>query len=227
MIDIIPIDYGKSVLSESMIFENGAKNKFRPILFRIYLLKIENRLILVDAGCETMPDFDMRDFIGPVKALCYIGISPEKITDLIITHAHHDHIECAKYFKNAALYIQKDEYEAGKGYLAENLNIRTFDEEMQICDGVKAVKIGGHSKGSSIVEITDSGKKYIIAGDECYMRECLIKQLPTGTSYNPEKSHAFIQKYGKGGYTVFLCHDEQLSYPSKPSVIKTTSACNM
>ena len=208
MIDIIPIDYGKSVLPESMIFQNGAGNKFRPIVFRVYLIRTENRLILVDAGCETMPDFDMRDFIGPVKALNNIGISPEEITDLIITHAHHDHIECAKYFKNAVTYIQKDEYEAGKGYLAENLNIRTFDEEMLICYGIKAVKIGGHSKGSSIVEITDADKKYVIAGDECYMRDCLIKQIPTGISYNPEKSREFIKKYGVGEYTVFLCHDE-------------------
>ena len=208
MIDIIPIDYGKSLLPESWIFENGAENKFRPIVFRVYLIRTENRLILVDAGCETMPGFDMRDFIGPVKALNNIGISPEEITDLIITHAHHDHIECAKYFKNAVTYIQKDEYEAGKGYLAENLNIRTFDEEMPICDGIKAVKIGGHSKGSSIVEITDSGKKYVIAGDECYMRDCLTKQIPTGSSYNPEKSRDLVKKYGNGEYMVFLCHDE-------------------
>ncbi len=208
MIDIIPIDYGKSVLPESCIFENGAENKFRPIIFRIYLLKTENRLILVDGGYETMPGFDMTDFIGPIKALNNIGISPGEITDLIITHAHHDHIECAKYFKNAVIYIQKDEYESGKGYLAENLNIRTFDEEMPICDGIKAVKIGGHSKGSSIVEITGADKPYIIAGDECYMRECLTKQIPTGISYNPEKSRAFIQKYCVGEYMVFLCHDE-------------------
>ncbi len=92
--------------------------------------------------------------------------------------------------------------------MAENLNIRTFDEEMQICDGIKAVKIGGHSKGSSIVEITDSGKKHIIAGDECYMRDCLAKQIPTGMAYDREKSLAFIQKYGRGAYTVFLCHEE-------------------
>ena len=208
MIDIIPIDYGKSVLPESCIFQNGAENKFRTILFRIYLLKTENRLILVDAGCETMPGFDMRDFIGPIKALNNIGISPGEITDVIITHAHHDHIECAKYFKNAVIYIQKDEYEAGKDYLSKDLNIRTFEDEMRICDGVKAVKIGGHSRGSSIVEITDVDKPCIIAGDECYMRECLTKQIPTGTSYNFENSCAFIQKYGKGGYTVFLCHDE-------------------
>lgn len=208
MIDIIPIDYGKSVLPESWIFENGAENKLRPIVFRVYLIKTENRLILADAGCETMPGFVMTDFIGPVKALRNIGVKADEITDLIITHAHHDHIECAKYFKNAALYIQKDEYEAGKGYLTENLNIRTFEEEMLICDGIKAVKIGGHSKGSSIVEITDSDKKYIIAGDECYMRDCLTKQIPTGVSYNPEKSRAFIKKYGAGEYTVFLCHEE-------------------
>lgn len=208
MIDIIPIDYGKSVLPESWIFENGAENKLRPIVFRVYLIKTENRLILADAGCETMPGFVMTDFIGPVKALRNIGVKADEITDLMITHAHHDHIECAKYFKNAVIYIQKDEYEAGKGYLPENLNILTFDEEMQICDGIKAVKIGGHSKGSSIVEITDSGKKYIIAGDECYKGDCLTKQIPTGSSYNPEKSRDFVKKYGNGEYTVLLCHDE-------------------
>lgn len=208
MIEIIPIEYGKSVLPESWIFQNGAENKLRPIVFRVYLIRTENRLILVDAGCETMPGFDMKDFIGPVKALQNIGISPEEITDLIITHAHHDHIECAKYFKNAALYIQKDEYEAGKGYLAENLNIRTFDEEMLICGGIKAVKIGGHSKGSSIVEIAGTDRTSIIAGDECYMRDCLTKQIPTGISYNSEKSRDFIQKYGREEYMVLLCHDE-------------------
>lgn len=207
MIEIIPIEYGKSVLPESMIFENGVEDKVRPIVFMVYLIKTENRLILVDAGCETMPGFVMTDFIGAVKALENIGVQPEKITNLIITHAHHDHIECINYFNNSVIYIQKDEYEAGKGYFTDELNICTFSEEIQICDGVKAVKIGGHSKGSSIVEIKDGEKRYIIAGDECYIRDCVTKQIPTGTSYSPEKSREFIQKYGDGGYTVLLCHD--------------------
>ncbi len=188
MIDIIPIDYGKSVLPESWIFENGAENKLLPIVFRVYLIKTENRLILADAGCETMPGFVMTDFIGPVKALRNIGVKADEITDLMITHAHHDHIECAKYFKNAVIYIQKDEYEAGKGYLPENLNILTFDEEMQICDGIKAVKIGGHSKGSSIVEITDSGKKYIIAGDECIRGIALQSRFLQAVHTTPKKA---------------------------------------
>ena len=208
MIEIIPVDYGKSVLPESWIFENGTENKFRPIIFRIYLIKTENRIILVDAGCETMPGFDMKDYIGPINALSNLGILPEKITDLIITHAHHDHIECAKCFKSAVIYIQKDEYESGKGYLSEDTDIRTFDEKIQICGGVKAVKIGGHSKGSSIVQITDGDKRYIIAGDECYLRDCLTKQIPTGMAYDRGKSRAFIKKYGGDKYTVLLCHDK-------------------
>ena len=208
MIEIIPINYGKSVLPESWIFQNGAENKLRPIVFMVYLIKTENRLVLADAGCETMPGFVMTDFIGTVKALRNIGVKADEITDLIITHAHHDHIECAKYFKNAVIYIQKDEYEAGKGYLSENLNIRTFDEEMLICDGIKAVKIGGHSIGSSIAEITDENGTYIIAGDELYSRDCITKQIPPGAPYNRENNNKFIGKYCKGGYTVLLCHDE-------------------
>lgn len=208
MIEIIPVEYGKSVLPESIIFENGAEDKVRPIVFTVYLIKTENRLILVDAGCETMPGFVMTDFIGTVKAFRNIGVMAEDITDLIITHAHHDHIECVKYFKNAVIYIQKDEYEAGKGYFTDGLNVRTFDEELQICGGVKAVKIGGHSKGSSIVEINDGEKCYIIAGDECYIRECLTKQIPTGSSCCPKKSREFVEKYSKPQFSVLLCHQK-------------------
>ena len=207
-LEIIPIEYGKSILPESMIFQGGAEDKFRPIVFMIYLIKTEKQLILVDAGCETMPGFDMRDFIGPVKALEKIDIKPEDITDVIITHAHHDHIECVSRFKNAVIYIQRDEYESGKGYLAEGMNIKLFDDEIQVSDSVKAVKIGGHSKGSCIVEVTDDKKTYIISGDECYLRECLDKKIPTGTSYCPEKSRKFIEKYSSGEYTVLLCHDK-------------------
>ena len=207
-IEIISIEYGKSVLPESMIFQGAAENKFRPIVFMIHLIKTKNRLILADAGCETMPGFDMRDFIGPVRALEKLNIKPEDITDVIITHSHHDHIECVSRFKNATIYIQREEYESGRCYFAEGMDIKLFDDEKQICSGVKVVKIGGHSKGSCVVEITDDREKYIIVGDECYLRECLDKKIPTGSSYCPEKSRKFVEKYGSWEYTILLCHDK-------------------
>ena len=205
---IIPVEYGKSVLPESMIFINGDENKFREIVFKVYLIKTSQKLILVDAGCETMPGFVMRDFIGTVQALKNIDITPDEITDVLITHSHHDHIECVKYFKNAVIHIQSDEYEGGKRYIPDDFKVNVFENEFSVCENVKIVKIGGHSKGSCIVEIAIDTKAYIISGDECYLRECVTKEIPTGSSFNQSASREFVEKYSDSKYTVLLCHDE-------------------
>jgi len=155
-----------------------------------------------------MPGFVMRDFIGTVKALENINILPDKITDVVITHSHHDHIECVKYFNNAVIHIQSAEYESGKRYIPDNFNVNIFENEFSVCENVKIVKIGGHSKGSCVVEIEIDGKAYIIAGDECYLRECLTKKIPTGSSFNQNASREFVEKYSDSKYTVLLCHDE-------------------
>lgn len=208
---ITPVLYGKSVLPESMVFKGGAKEKNLPIVFLVYLIKTKDKMILVDAGCETMPGFVMEDFIGPVKALEKINVSADEITDLVITHAHHDHIASANRFKNAVVYIQEEEYKSGKKYLTESKEIVTFDDEYTICENVKAIKIGGHSKGSSIVEVTNGDKIYVIAGDECYLKDCIDKQIPTGASCCEEKSLAFIQKYKKDCYVPLICHDPMVA----------------
>jgi alanyl-tRNA synthetase len=72
-----------------------------------------------------MPGFEMEDFVGTVAALEEKGYTPEDITDVIITHADHDHIECVKYFQNATIYIQKDEYESGASFRVISDHIRS------------------------------------------------------------------------------------------------------
>lgn len=205
---IIPVKYGESTLPESMIFVCGNKNKVRDIVFMVYLLKTEDKLILIDAGCETMPGFIMENFTGPVKALEGMNISPSDITDVVITHSHHDHIECVKYFKNATIHIEESEYELGKSYIPDGFEINIFRERFSLCEGVEIIKIGGHSHGSCIVEISYGNKTAVITGDECYLRECLTKKIPTGSSVNPDASAAFIEKYSDSKYEILLCHDE-------------------
>lgn len=206
--NIIPIKYAESTLPESMIFENGAKDILRPISFIIYLIESQGKRILVDAGCETMPGFDMRRFVSPISALKDIGISPNYITDLIITHAHHDHIECAKYFESALIHIQSEEYVQGKRYLPENTYVNIFEDRYSITPEVTVVKIGGHTNGSCVVEVSSEENVYVIVGDECYSRECIYRQIPTGSSKQPEKSKGFIEKYSDTNYKLLFCHDE-------------------
>ncbi|MBQ8431984.1 MAG: MBL fold metallo-hydrolase [Clostridia bacterium] len=208
-ITIHTVQYAESFLREDLIFRGGSRERELPIVFCLYLIETEGKKILVDAGCKTMPGFDIRNFSSPVEALRREGFSPEEITDLVITHAHHDHIECAKDFPGALVHIQREEAARAqkRQYLPTELTLNLFDSAFHICEGVDVLCIGGHSIGSSIVTVAAEHTTYVIAGDECYKQECLIRQIPTGSSVCPEKSQAFIQTYRAPEYTVLLAHD--------------------
>ena len=134
------------------------------------------------------------------------GVAPEEITDVIITHAHHDHIGCVGCQKNARVFIQRDEYESGKNYIRNTAEVILFDDGVTVCDGVRTVKIGGHSKGSSRVEAEQDGEIYVIAGDECYSSYNLEHKIPTATSGNRKNSEEFIKTYTSPKYKVLLIH---------------------
>lgn len=207
---ITALKYAQSVLSEAMCFAGGREEKKLPISFTVYLIEEEDRKILVDAGCDTMPGFVMEYFVSPVEILARLGKNPEEITDLVITHAHHDHIEAAPHFSKAVIHIQQEEYAAGKRYLPAEAKVQCFVRETQISPSVRVLCIGGHAKGSSIVTVAAGEKTYVICGDECYQPECLTQRIPTGASCCPEKSRAFVEEYSREQYVPLLCHDPRI-----------------
>lgn len=204
---IIRVKYADSWIPESWVFVGGNEVKLVPIVFSVFLVKNGNRNILVDAGCETMLGLKTANFDGTVLVLEKMGILPQDITGVVITHAHHDHIECVKYFEQATIYIQNEEYERGRKYIPEHFSVQLFEEECQIAEGVRVIRIGGHTRGSCVVEVTQGSKQYVLCGDECYTFYNLKNKVATGTSYCKEKSEEFIRKYGNGEYVCLLCHD--------------------
>ena len=204
------LKYAESVLPENMAFFDGSKEKVIPISFAIYLIKTVDKNILVDAGCDTMPGFNMKRFYSSAFILRLVGLSSDEITDVIITHAHHDHIEALSHFRKATLHITEEEYLNGKKYIPDNMPVNVFDDVNIINPQIKVIKWGGHSVGSAIVEITNGDEIHILAGDECYVNECITRKIPTGTYHNFEKSKAFVEKYSNKKYRVHTCHDISL-----------------
>lgn len=204
------LKYAESVLPESMAFLGASKEKVIPISFAFYLIKTKDKNILVDAGCDTMPGFVMKKYYSPAFALRQAELSADEITDVIITHAHHDHIEAVKHFKNAMVHITEEEYLNGKKYIPDNMHINLFKEEFLIEEQIKVIKCGGHSVGSAIVEITYKDETHILAGDECYTDLNIKNKICTGTFYNKEKSIEFVGKYSNKKYRVHTCHDISL-----------------
>lgn len=205
VVEFKQIIYANSFLPENMIYEGGKAEDKSPIVFSIYLLKTENRTILVDAGCDTMPGFVMNNYITPDVALERNGVLPTEITDVIITHSHHDHIDGVHHFKNAVIHIQEDEYSDGKDCIPPDFSVETFKEECYI-DGIRVVKIGGHARGSCVVEFEYKSEKYVIAGDECYSEYNIKNKIPTATSYSKENSKKFIDFYTNGDFKILLLH---------------------
>lgn len=201
------LDYANSTLPESQVFKGGDGNKEVPIRFFLYLVKTSDRLILIDAGCVTMPGFIMRNFIGPVKALEAVGVSPLDITDVFITHNHHDHIECVSEFKNSSVYIQTDEYNGGRNHFTPDMKVISFENELEIAKGIRAVKIAGHSKGSSVFEIDTDDGTAVFAGDECYSRKNFTERILSGICYSEENNRKFFERYSDSKYTLYFGHD--------------------
>ena len=81
-------------------------------------------------------------------------MSADDITDLVITHAHHDHIAATTHFKNATLHISEAEYNRGKRYIPSDMQLHIFRGSFNLTEQIKIVEWGGHSIGSSYVEIT-------------------------------------------------------------------------
>lgn len=206
-IDITAIVYGETTINGKMAFVGGSEKDIYPIKLVLYVVRTAQKWILIDAGCDTMPGFELHNFVSPAVALERAGIEPTQITDVIITHAHHDHVDGVRHFPNAVIYIQQEEYIVAKRYIPNGFSVRTFEDSCTVADCLKICKIGGHSSGSCIVTAEQEETTYVFAGDECYLPLCLERKIPTGASYKPERSRAFVETYSSPQYTVLLGHD--------------------
>jgi len=84
------------------------------IAMMVWLVEGNGRHILVDSGFyreQFMKQWKPVDYVKPSEAIARVGLKPEDITDLIITHMHWDHADGVDLFPKARTWIQKDELE--------------------------------------------------------------------------------------------------------------------
>ena len=70
------------------------------------------RTVLVDTGFYRPPYVNgdkVVDYTRPDKALKSLGITPDQVTDVVVTHMHWDHADGVDLFPKAQIWIQKDE----------------------------------------------------------------------------------------------------------------------
>ena len=121
----------------------------------VWLLKGSNgRNVLIDAGFYRQKFLDQwkpRDFRSPAAAVQAAGIAPDAITDIIISHAHWDHVGGADLFPRATIWIQREEYRyyTGEAWHARNTHGGVDADDM-----------------AALLEINTQGRLRFVAGDD-------------------------------------------------------------
>ncbi|ALC84674.1 hypothetical protein AM499_01760 [Bacillus sp. FJAT-22090] len=129
--------------------------------------------------------------------LVQLGVLPEDIDIIIMTHLHFDHAcgltkweneELVSSFPNAKIYVSDVEWKEMRNpnirsrntYWKENWEpiegqVISFSGSLEIVDGIEIVHTGGHSDGHSIVLLKQNGETIIHMAD----------LMPTHAHQNP------------------------------------------
>ena len=159
------------------------------------------RTVLVDAGFYRdtfILEWKPADFVRPTDAIAALGIRPEDVTDIIISHVHWDHLDGADRFPRARLWIQRAEYEyyvgAGGAVLHRGIDpldaamlarLRTAGRVMlvegddrEVLPGIRVYTGGRHTWASQFVGVRTRAGTAVIASDNLYLYENLERRRP-------------------------------------------------
>src|SRR6201987_1604089 len=180
------------------------------IAMTIWLVRGNTRNVLVDSGFyheRFFKDWDVKDFTRPSDTLSRVGLKPEDITDVIISHMHWDHADGMDLFPNARIWIQKDEleYYAGEAWQSKTthggidkddvLTLVKLNTEggvglvqgdnQEILPGVTCYTGGKHTYQSEYVGVATAAGTVVLASDNMYLYENLEKHSPIGATLDP------------------------------------------
>jgi glyoxylase-like metal-dependent hydrolase (beta-lactamase superfamily II) len=175
------------------------------IAFVIWLIRGGGRNILFDSGFHREKWFKyflMTDYLRPDEAVKLAGVKPEEVTDVVISHAHWDHLGGIDMFPKATVWIQKEEfrYYTGEAWQAggqhggidpedaEQLvrlntegRLRLVDgDNVEILPGIRAYTGARHTYASQYLRI-EGNPPFVLASDNCYLYRNLAEHKASAT----------------------------------------------
>jgi glyoxylase-like metal-dependent hydrolase (beta-lactamase superfamily II) len=188
----------------SSLVAGADRSRRLDIPVMVWLLKgSDGKRILVDSGFyqkRFVDQWKVVNFRTPADAVSAAGVKPEEITDIIISHAHWDHVGGADLFPKATVWIQRDEYNyyLGEAWHARNthggidpqdmaalLKINTEGrlrfvngDDQEILPGIRCYTGGRHTYASQYVSVQTGGGTAVMTSDNMYLYENMERHVP-------------------------------------------------
>lgn len=193
-------DLFKDSYDDSLLSLLAAPDYQFPSVINAFLIVRDEDIVLVDAGLGA-------DKGGQLLAkLSFLGIRPENVTAVLLTHLHTDHIGGLLHsgqptFPNAELYLSVDEFNAWAdgGALAEKNaqwkevlasyanSVRPFIDGDTLLDGlIVAMLAPGHTPGHTVYQVGN----YLLVGDLVHAEDLQISYPEFCARYDGDFSQA-------------------------------------
>lgn len=198
------LDFGRGDFDMGYVIAPGdLDGVWRECHFPGFLVELTGgRHVLIDTGPhrrhieEPMFEFAGSDFANylkptmiseddPLQRLAEIGLTPDDIDILIVTHCHFDHCGNVADFSSSEIVIHGNAFEDGrtrgdesrpggiplKDSNGKRLNYRVIDSDIEIAPGLTLLETPGHAPGhlSILIDLPDVGKM-VLAIDAMYTR---------------------------------------------------------
>src|SRR6202167_1434716 len=174
-------------------------------IYAVWLIRGGGHNILFDSGFHRQRWFKLwtiKDYLRPDEAVKLAGVQPEEITDIVVSHAHWDHMGGIDLFPKATVWIQKEEfrYYTGQAWqpggdhggidpddvqelvkLNTEGRLRLVDgDDVEIIPGVRAYTGARHTFASQYLRI-DGHPPFVLASDNLYLYRNLAEHKPSAT----------------------------------------------
>jgi glyoxylase-like metal-dependent hydrolase (beta-lactamase superfamily II) len=202
--DVYAVRYASIPYRVSGLIAGADRSRMLDIAMMVWVMKdpTSSRVVLLDAG------YYRDKFLQSPKAKTYrkpsdavqdgLGIAPDQVTDIIVSHIHWDHADGLDLFPRAHIWLQKAEYEHHVGDGGKSLDpaIDPLDAKMlfdlnaagrvtlidgddkEVFPGIRVYTGGKHTFESEYVGVQTTAGTVVLASDNAYLYENFDKHVP-------------------------------------------------
>lgn len=205
---------------DDIVRRDGTVHEGVMVPVPVWLIEGSDQVILIDTGLGNIDEISAMqhrygvDFVASrsadqdiVKGLARHGVSPEDVDLVVLTHLHFDHVGNNELFPNATFLVQADElpqatepphfcmfYYPEYAYKIEAIRdrLQIVEGDHQIQEGIRVVKIGGHTPGCMVVMVETAQGTVCLTSDVMYNYANLELNWPMGSYWDlPELMAGF------------------------------------
>ncbi len=190
----------------ALLTANGLPGDTFDLSIQPLLVRDGQRLVLIDAGGGASMGANAGKLVASLQAA---GVTPDQITDVLISHGHGDHVaglanaSGALTFPNATIRMTANEWTAIQAdsqlaalVAAITPKVETFAAGAQVTPSIKAYAIDGHTPGHTGYEIASGEERliYIEASRQALLSRAASENLRLYAVHFPYPGIGRIQR---------------------------------